>query len=104
MAHPPLSIRQLHTSLGAEVIGADLSKPLPSEAVAFIRDAWFRHLVLVFRQQAITDAEQVAFSRNFGELEVFPLGATRSDRLPEIFRIANTDEDGNMLPADAESV
>jgi alpha-ketoglutarate-dependent 2,4-dichlorophenoxyacetate dioxygenase len=42
---------------------------LPHEVVAEIERGMDRHAVLVFRDQHLTDEQQLAFSRNFGELE-----------------------------------
>ena len=65
-----ISIRPLHPHLGGEVFGIDICKPLSREAVAAIEAGMDRHAVLVFREQPLTDEQQMEFSRNFGELEV----------------------------------
>ena len=95
-----MQINKLHPSLGAEVRGVDLSQALNPTDVEDLRAAWEDNAVLVFPDQPITDAQHVAFSRNFGELEIFPQGDNRADSLPEIFRVANTDENGRILPVD----
>ena len=64
-----LTVRQLGFALGAEVTGLDLRKPLDDTARRGILEAWHRHQVLVFPGQDLSAAEQIAFSRNFGELE-----------------------------------
>ena len=64
-----LTIRQLGFALGAEVTGIDLRQPLNDLARREILDAWHRHLVLVFPGQDLAAEQQIAFSRNFGELE-----------------------------------
>ena len=56
------------------------------------------HLVLVFPGQAITDEQHVAVTRYFGEPEVFHQNMIKSRFVKEIFRVANTDEDGNLMP------
>ena len=66
-----IRIRPLHPTIGAEVTGVDISRPIGPEAVAVIEDGMTRHAVLVFPGQEVTDEQQVAFSRNFGRLE-FP--------------------------------
>jgi alpha-ketoglutarate-dependent 2,4-dichlorophenoxyacetate dioxygenase len=64
-----ISIRQIHPVFAGEVSGVDLRQPLtPSEAAA-IDEGMDRHAVLVFHDQNITDEQQIAFSRNFGEIE-----------------------------------
>src|SRR5687768_4501354 len=69
-------------SFGVEVGGIDISKPLSAEQLASISDALVRHKVLVFRDQHnLTPATNVAFGRQFGELEVEPFRDT-VDGLP----------------------
>lgn len=87
---------------GAKVHGLDLSCALDADTVAAIRNIWSEHLVLVFPAQNLSEARQIAFSRNFGELAVHPEPEKTSSRAPEIFRVANVDEDGNMLDPDSE--
>jgi alpha-ketoglutarate-dependent 2,4-dichlorophenoxyacetate dioxygenase len=54
----------------ARVDGPDLSRPLDAPTWAAIRAAFEEHSVLVFPGQALDDEQQIAFSRNFGSLEV----------------------------------
>src|SRR6185436_6404330 len=44
-------------------------QPLPRDEVAAIEAGMDRYAVLVFHDQNITDAQQIAFTRNFGEIE-----------------------------------
>ncbi len=53
-----------------EVSGIDLTKPLSPADVAAIEAGMDRFAVLVFHDQNFDDDTQLAFSRNFGELEV----------------------------------
>lgn len=64
-----VAIRQLHPVFVGEVDGVDLRQPLGADEVAAIVAGMDRHAVLVFHGQDITDEQQVAFSRNFGEIE-----------------------------------
>lgn len=59
-------------ALGAEIHGVDLASPLGEEALAEIHAAWLQHLVIFFREQTITPAQQVAFARHFGALDTYP--------------------------------
>jgi alpha-ketoglutarate-dependent 2,4-dichlorophenoxyacetate dioxygenase len=45
------------------------AEPLTSEDVAAIREGMTRHAVLVFRDQPLTDEQQLAFTTCFGDLE-----------------------------------
>ena len=64
-----LWVRPLGFALGAEVTGVDLRKPLGELLRRQILEAWHQYLVLVFPGQDLSAEEQIAFSRNFGELE-----------------------------------
>lgn len=63
------AIRPLHPTIGGEVSGCDLTRPLAPDQVAAIEAGMDKYAVLVFRGQNITDEQQVAFTRNFGEIE-----------------------------------
>ncbi len=92
-----------HPALGAEIRGVDMRRPLDEETRRAVHDAWMKHLVVVFPDQPISDAEHVAFTRHFGEPEIFHQTslALRSDRVKEIFLVSNVDEDGKLLkPSD----
>ncbi|HYM73653.1 MAG TPA: TauD/TfdA family dioxygenase [Stellaceae bacterium] len=62
-------IRQVHPVFVGEVGGADLRRRLSRDEVAAIEAGMDRYAVLVFHDQQITDEQQIAFSRNFGEIE-----------------------------------
>src|SRR5438128_11407815 len=64
-----ISIRLIHPVCGVAVYGVYISKPLSREEVAAIEAGMDRYAVLVFHDQEITDEQQMAYSRNFGELE-----------------------------------
>ena len=49
--------------------GVDITRPLSREEVVAIDQGMNRYGVLVFHGQNVTDEQQIAFSRNFGELE-----------------------------------
>jgi alpha-ketoglutarate-dependent taurine dioxygenase len=93
-----ISIRKLHPYLGAEVRGVDMRRPLDASTFKAVHDAWMEHLVLVFPEQRISDEEHVAFTRHFGDPEIFHQAIIKSKRVKEIFRLANVDEDGALIP------
>src|SRR5438270_13516512 len=86
-----LAIRALSDVMGAEVLGVDLSSPLDRNHFERILEALHRHLLLVFPGQRIDEAQQVAFSRRFGELQVHVLDQYRHPRHPEIYVLSNVD-------------
>ncbi|HET7881823.1 MAG TPA: TauD/TfdA family dioxygenase, partial [Acetobacteraceae bacterium] len=65
-----ISIRPVHPVFAGEVSGVDIAQPLKADQVAAIEAGMDRYAVLVCRDQKLTDDQQLAFSRNFGELEV----------------------------------
>ncbi|MDH3579279.1 MAG: TauD/TfdA family dioxygenase [Hyphomicrobiales bacterium] len=65
----PLSVRKIGKTFVGEVSGVDLSEPLNAATIDDIRQAWWDHSILVFREQEIDDAQHLAFSRHFGELQ-----------------------------------
>jgi alpha-ketoglutarate-dependent 2,4-dichlorophenoxyacetate dioxygenase len=64
-----VSIRQIHPVFVGEVSGVDLRRKLAADEVAAIESGMDRYAVLVFHDQDITDEQQIAFTRNFGEIE-----------------------------------
>jgi alpha-ketoglutarate-dependent 2,4-dichlorophenoxyacetate dioxygenase len=64
-----ISVRPLTSCIAGEVTGCDLAKPLSKDEVAAIEAGMDLWAVLVFHDQVITDEQQVAFTRNFGQIE-----------------------------------
>ena len=65
----PVTIRQIGPCLAAEVEGIDMTKPLSAEEVAAIHAGMDRYAVLVFHDQQIDDAQQLAFTQSLGDIE-----------------------------------
>jgi alpha-ketoglutarate-dependent taurine dioxygenase len=61
--------RRLSPAAGVEIVGADLGRPLSSAPFQAVGDAFRRHHVLVFRDQDLSQDAQLAFTRQFGEIE-----------------------------------
>ena len=61
--------RRLSPAAGAEIVGADLGEPLSPAHLHAVRDAFRTHHVLVFRDQDLSRDAQLAFTRQFGEIE-----------------------------------
>jgi alpha-ketoglutarate-dependent taurine dioxygenase len=99
-----LTVRKLHPALGAEVRGIDMHRPLDPDTARELQNAWMEHLVLVFPDQHVTDQEHVAFTHYFGEPEIFHQKIIRSERVKEIFRVSNVNEDGILMPPDHPTV
>jgi len=96
-----LEVRPLGT-LGAEVRGVDLARASVAQVDA-IKRAWYRHDVLVFRSQRLTDDQLLSFSRHFGALDSPPnQGAGRKSPAgyPEVYIVSNVlDDKGEPIGA-----
>ena len=64
-----LSIRPLHPVFVGEVSGVDITQPISRNDVGAIEAGMDRYAALVFRDQRLTDDQQIAFTLNFGDLE-----------------------------------
>ena len=62
-----LEVRPLTATIGAEISGADLRAGLPDADRDVIREALLRHLVVFFRDQDLTEDEQLAVAAGLGE-------------------------------------
>jgi taurine dioxygenase len=89
-----MQVRPLSDVMGAEVRGIDLSN-FPENQFPEIQKAFHRHLLLVFPDQQIDEAQLIAFSRRFGDLQVHVLDQYRHPRFPEIYVLSNVNKTGN---------
>jgi taurine dioxygenase len=64
-----MQINRLSNALGAEVIGIDVSD-IDEATFNEIHEAFLEHLILVFRDQDLTQLQQIKFSEHYGEVEV----------------------------------
>jgi alpha-ketoglutarate-dependent 2,4-dichlorophenoxyacetate dioxygenase len=97
-----VSIRPIPQAFAGEVSGVDCREPLTAQDVTAIEAGMDRHAVLVFRDQRLTDEQQLAFTRHFGELESYRTpGHVRKDsesRLqPGMADFSNLDRHGNIM-------
>jgi alpha-ketoglutarate-dependent taurine dioxygenase len=73
-------VEPLDASFGALVTDLELSK-LDDATFAEIHEVWLEYALLVFPDQFLSNPDQVAFARRFGdfELELVPLSNVRAD-------------------------
>jgi alpha-ketoglutarate-dependent 2,4-dichlorophenoxyacetate dioxygenase len=100
-----ITVNRLHPLFVGEVEGVDLTQPVPSDQFAEIEAAFHEHAILVFRNQPVTDEQQVAFSALFGP--VFKVTnyhrANAKRRLrDDMSDISNIDHEGRLLDANDE--
>ena len=94
--------------LGAEVRGVDLSRALETAERAAILDAWHAHLVLLFRDQHLSDEDLLRLAEVFGGAQVagsrgyyvkagYGTKSGRISKHPGISIVSNLDENGNPV-------
>jgi len=81
-----MEIQPFAASLGADVLGADLSKPLSDGDFRAIHEAFLEHHVLAIRGQDLDRVAQLAFARRFGEPEVHPI-VEGTEEHPDVIRV-----------------
>lgn len=96
---PSVTQRKLAASLGAEIGGVDLSRPLDAATFSGLEHAWHEHSVLLFRNQELDDLQEVAFASRFGELAVTLKHYDSGAAHPAIMYVTNEKKDGKYTGA-----
>jgi taurine dioxygenase len=93
-----LQIQPLPGGVGAAIRGVDLSKQISDTILAAIDKAYGEYGVVFFSGQQLTPADQIAFSRRFGALEMMSkiTPYVHPDH-PEIVVISNIVVDGKQI-------
>jgi taurine dioxygenase len=90
--------RPLSPAIGAEIIGVDLSQPMSDELFARVLEIWHQNLVILLRDQHLTEDDQVRFGERFG-----PPAVTHTRRFttknPALMLISNIRENGQLIGA-----
>jgi alpha-ketoglutarate-dependent 2,4-dichlorophenoxyacetate dioxygenase len=96
--------RRIGPCFAAEVDGMDLTRPLSAADVAAIHAGMDAHAVLVFHDQKLDDAQQLAFTRSLGEIEHAIATSLRGPdelRLPTTFAdVSNLDKHQQVFARD----
>jgi alpha-ketoglutarate-dependent 2,4-dichlorophenoxyacetate dioxygenase len=99
-----VAVTSYQPHFAAAVRGADLREPVAPAQFAEIEAAFNRYSVLVFPGQALTDAQQIAFSEQFGPQE--PLanytGVKKLRLEGPISDLSNLDPQGNIWSEESE--
>jgi taurine dioxygenase len=95
MSYETIEVKPLTPTLGAEIGGIDLSKPLGNHQFQEVHDALMEHSVIFFRDQDITREQHKDFGRRFGELHIHP-SAPGPEGHPEILSI-HADENSKQV-------
>jgi taurine dioxygenase len=93
-----LQTRPLSPALGAEIVGVDLRQPLSDALFAKVQDCWHQNLVVLLRDQHLSEDDQVHFAERFG-----PLAVSHTRRFttanPAVMLISNVRENGQQIGA-----
>lgn len=94
-----IHVQPIGFALGAKVTGVDLSRPLSNQDLQAIRDAWTRHLVLVFPDQGLDPTTLIEFTRHFGELDDYESQPfNRHPDYKEVMLLSNKPLNGKIPP------
>jgi taurine dioxygenase len=89
--------KPLSPLFGAEIEDVDLARDIDDATFARIEQAFNQRSVVLFRNQRITHARHVGFSRRFGELEIHVLREYVRPEHPEIYVLSNIIENGKPV-------
>jgi len=92
--HDRFETRPLCRAFGAELVGVDLTQAIGSDLYARIRKVFLDRQLLLFRDQDLSPANQVALGRHFGEVQVHVMNQYHADGYPELYFLSNLDENG----------
>ena len=97
-----VTITPVTAAVGAEITGLDLRRPLDGETAKLMENAWYEHILLLFRGQELTVEQQVDFATIFGELGKRSRAPKDkkpgdSDHLDSIMMVTNIMEDGKPI-------
>ncbi len=92
-----IDVRPVAGALGAELRGVDL-RALDGQTVAAVKDLLHHYEVIFFPGADLTDGEQLALARRFGDLNIFPVARLRGVTEPTCTVIT----DGPDSPPEAD--
>src|SRR5262249_26865215 len=90
-------------SFAAEIGDVDLSKPIASDDLAAIKDAFTRYAVLIFPEQRLSQDQHLDFARLFGPLETTIAVFRKDQKLrlpPQLSDVSNLSPDNEVWGAD----
>lgn len=102
-----LQVKQVHKHFVGEASGVDLSKPLDAGTVEAVNDAMDKHAVLVFRNQPLTQSQQLELAKSFGPLD---MGLKKLKKTPdrmehaELADISNVGDAGGTVARDSRKI
>jgi alpha-ketoglutarate-dependent taurine dioxygenase len=92
-----MDLMPLTNSIGTEVIGIDVAKPIIPDDFDRLYRAWLDSTILLFRGQNLSPFEQVEFTRNFGEVGSYTRQKFSQEKQQEILVLSNIVKDGKQI-------
>ncbi len=94
-----IEVCALSSACGAEILGLDLRQPLDPNTIQEIRDAWHEHLVVVVRDQDISDLDQIRFVEYLGTVGKYmrPKKLQDGEYHPAVMMITNIRKNGKPV-------
>ncbi len=87
-----LTVQRIAGALGAEIAGVDLREPIDDALMARIRAIWLEHLVIFFRDQALTTGQFLAFAKRIGQVIEYPFVKGLPD-FPEVIPVVKLEHE-----------
>jgi len=81
-----IRVRPQPNAFGAEITGLSIDKPLQTQVLAEVKQAWAAHSVVYFPDQPLTHLELEAFTQQFGEFGIDPFIVPMADH-PHILEL-----------------
>jgi len=90
----PFDVKPLSPVLGCEITGITLQDAVSPKLFAKVYEAFLDYELILFRDVDLPPATQVAFAKNFGEVNIHVLSQYHGYGHPEIYMLTNKDADG----------
>jgi taurine dioxygenase len=95
-----LTALPLSDFLGAEIRGLDLARPVDTPTREELLDLFWRHKVIVIRDQEVDPDGFIRFAELFGAIEPFFISAYNLPSHPQIYVLSNVRENGKPIGRD----
>jgi alpha-ketoglutarate-dependent 2,4-dichlorophenoxyacetate dioxygenase len=103
----PITFKPLHPHFAAAVLGFDMRQTIDRTTAQMFEQAIDRFCILIFPTQQVDDAQQLAFTANFGPPDIGRKKAVKvaGGRVPEeMIDLSNLDENGYVIDPDHRRV
>ncbi|HYC45005.1 MAG TPA: TauD/TfdA family dioxygenase [Burkholderiales bacterium] len=104
MSEAAYRVNALSAVLGAEVVGVDVTAARFVDDFELLQARLHEHQLLAFRDQTLTPADLVAFTRRFGAPEPHVLQHWSLPGFPEIYVLSNIVENGRQIGSTEEGL